>query len=177
MRYAGIIKNDIASGPGICVSFFTQGCPFHCKGCHNPETWDYDGGYRFTYKTMESIIEALQNNGIKRNLSIVGGEPLCDNNIPLVYAIIKRVKKEMPDIKINMWTGFTYESLKDRIDNNNKLKYILNNINYLIDGRYVEELRDITLYMRGSSNQRILDMKETLKNDEPCIIDYGEVCK
>ena len=161
-----MIKNDVASAPGVCVSFFTQGCPFRCKGCHNPETWDYKGGHQFTYKVMNELIEAIKANDIQRNLCIVGGEPLCDENIPLVFKIVKRIRREFPNIEITIWTGYTWEQLHQRESNIFKLKYIFNNINRLIDGRYVEELRDVTLYMRGSTNQRVIDMQETLKNNE-----------
>lgn len=177
MRYAGIIKNDIASAPGVCVSFFTQGCPFHCKNCHNPETWDYDGGYKFTNNTLNEIIEALQANGVKRNLCIVGGEPLCEQNIPVVFKVIKTIKSVLPNVKINIWTGYTYECLHARQSEDKRLAWILNNTDYLIDGRYVDELRDITLYMRGSSNQRILDMVKTRAYNKPYEVDYGHVYK
>lgn len=177
MRYAGIIKNDVASAPGVCVSFFTQGCPFHCEYCHNPETWDYDGGYEFTDKTMDELIKALQANNVHRNLSIVGGEPLCDNNIPLVFNIIKTLNEKLPSVKINIWSGYTWEQLEQRMKEDQCLCYILHHTSYLIDGRYIHQLRDITLYMRGSRNQRILDIPKTLVNGEPYIVDYGNVFK
>lgn len=108
MRYAGIIKNDVAAGEGVCVTFFTQGCAFHCPGCHNPETWDFDGGYEFTQKTMDTIIENLKANGVQRNFCIMGGEPLHPNNLFLTDLVITEVKKHYPDIKIYIWTGYTY---------------------------------------------------------------------
>lgn len=77
MRYAGIIKNDVCAAPGVCVTFFTQGCPHRCKGCHNPETWDFDGGKEFTHDTIDEVIEALNANDIERTFCIMGGEPLC----------------------------------------------------------------------------------------------------
>ena len=160
MRYAGIIKNDIAAGEGINVSFFTQGCPLHCKGCHNPQTWDFNGGKEFTIDTMNEIIESLNANGVQRNLSIMGGEPLCTENIFLVDMIIHKVKEVYPNIKIYVWTGYTYEQLLEQSQLEPKLKDILDNIDYLIDGPFILGERDITLAMRGSRNQRILDMKE-----------------
>ena len=164
MRYAGIVKNDIAAGEGVNVSFFTQGCPFHCMGCHNPQTWDFSGGKEFTADTLTELLEAINANGIKRNLSIMGGEPLCSENIFLVDMIILEVKKLYPDIKIYVWTGYTYEELLERLDEP-KVEKILDNIDYLIDGRFEIEKRDITLPMRGSSNQRILNMKELRKHE------------
>lgn len=163
MQYAGLIKNDIAAGEGINVSFFTQGCPFHCKGCHNPQTWDFAGGKEFTTETLEDIIQSISANGVQRNFSIMGGEPLCPENIFLVSMIILKVREIYPDIKIYLWTGYTYEELLTRLEP--KIQVILDNIDYLIDGPFILEQRDITLPMRGSANQRILNMKE-LRNNE-----------
>lgn len=165
MRYAGMIKNDIAAGEGVNVSFFTQGCPFKCKGCHNPQTWDFSGGKEFSPATLTELLDALSANGVKRNLSIMGGEPLCEENVFLVSLIILSVKEQFPDIKIYVWTGYTYEDLQIRSQLEPKIKTILDNIDYLIDGPFILEERDITLAMRGSRNQRILDMKE-LRNNE-----------
>ena len=158
MRYSGIIYNDTAAAPGVCLTFFTQGCPHHCKGCHNPETWDYEGGQRFTNDVLEDIIRGLHANGVNRTLCIMGGEPLCDRNIFLTALLIQQVKAKYPNQKIYLWTGYTYEELVKRYDN--KTKYVLSNIDCLIDGPFIEELRDTTLQMRGSSNQRIIYPKE-----------------
>ena len=158
MRYAGIIKNDVAAGEGVCVTFFTQGCNRHCPGCHNPETWDFNGGYEFTQQTLNNIIKALKANGVQRNFCIMGGEPLNSENLFLTDLIITEVKKYYPDIKIYVWTGYTYEELLDRSEN--LLQNILRNINVLVDGPFIQEKRDITLAMRGSSNQRIIELKE-----------------
>ena len=140
------------------LSFFVQGCPYHCKGCHNPETWDFNGGKEFTNKTLSSIIEGLTANGINRNLAIMGGEPLCQENLFLVDLVINEVKAQLPNTKIYIWTGSTYEELKNRQDN--LVQDILNNADVLIDGPFIEAQRDITLFMRGSTNQRILYLKE-----------------
>lgn len=158
MRYAGIIKNDVAAGEGICFSFYTQGCPHHCPGCHNPETWDFDGGKEFNTDILEEITRGLSANGIDRPLCILGGEPLCPENQFLVRLIIEDVKKKRPFTKIYIWTGYTYEELKENCSAH--LQAILENTDYLIDGPYIEELRDITLPMRGSSNQRVLDARD-----------------
>ena len=166
MRYAGIIKNDIAAGEGVNVSFFTQGCPFHCKGCHNPQTWDFDGGREFTADVLSDVINAIEANGVQRNLSIMGGEPLCAENLFLVDLLITEVKKKYPNIKIYIWTGYTYEELLKIEKMEPKLKWILNNIDYLIDGPFILAERDITLAMRGSRNQRILNMKELRHNEK-----------
>ena len=154
MKYAGIIKNDVAAGEGVCVTFFTQGCDKHCPGCHNPETWDFDGGYEFTQDTLISVIDALHANGVQRNFCIMGGEPLHPHNLFMTDLIITEVKKYYPNIKIYLWTGYTYEELLDRCE---KMLYnILDNIDVLIDGPFIQEQRDITLPMRGSANQRVI---------------------
>ena len=162
MRYAGIIKNDFSAAPGISVSFFVQGCPHHCKGCHNPETWDFDGGKEFTYDVLNDIAESLFANGISRSLAIMGGEPLCEQNIVLTLLVVKTIKETYPDVKIYIWSGYTYDYLMSHITTNLHLKQVLDYADFLIDGPYVEELRDISLPMRGSSNQKIIDLRKKI---------------
>ena len=162
MRYAGIIKNDFSAAPGISVSFFVQGCPHHCKGCHNPETWDFDGGKEFTYDVLNDIAESLFANGISRSLAIMGGEPLCEQNIFLTLLVVKTIKEKYPDVKIYIWSGYTYDYLMSHITTNLHLKQVLDYADFLIDGPYVEELRDISLPMRGSSNQKIIDLRKKI---------------
>ena len=157
MRYSGIIFNDTSAAPGICLTFFTQGCPHRCSGCHNPETWSYDGGLEFTSDTLRQVLTGLKKNDINRTFCIMGGEPLCDRNIFLTALLIQEVKKNYPDQKIYLWSGYVYEDLLNRKDN--KTNYILDNIDYLIDGPFIKELKDVTLPMRGSSNQRIIKLK------------------
>ena len=157
MKYAGLLKNDIAAGPGICVTFFTQGCPHHCLGCHNPETWAFDGGKEFHPDLIKEIVEALTANGVNRNFCIMGGEPLCPENEFLTMLLIIEIRKKLPDVPIYIWTGYTLEELLQKGD---RMKSILQSINFLIDGPYKQELHDATLQMRGSSNQRIIDMKK-----------------
>ena len=159
MKYAGLIKNDFSAATGVSVSFYTQGCPHHCPGCHNPETWDYDGGLEFTTDVINEIIEALQANGIKRSLSILGGEPLCPENTFLTLLVIKTIKEKLPDTEIYLWTGYTYDDLP----HNPNIKEILELITCLIDGPYIETERDITLPMRGSRNQRIIYLDKNKK--------------
>lgn len=156
MKYAGIIKNDMSAAPGVSVSFFTQGCPHHCKGCHNPETWNFEGGKEFTNETLNEILTALQANGIKRSFAVMGGEPLCQENSFLTYLVIKTVKDQYPDTPIYIWTGYYYEDLLK--DHNPRISQILELTDVLVDGPYVENLRDITLPLRGSSNQSIIDL-------------------
>lgn len=153
MRYAGIIKNDFSAAPGVSVTFFTQGCPHRCEGCHNPETWDFEGGEEVTHDTILDVIEAITANGLHRNLCIMGGEPLCPENQFLTNLIINSVKEKLPDTKVYLWTGYY---LKDLDFNNNRIEQILDKVDYIIDGPFEKDKRDITLFMRGSSNQHIL---------------------
>ena len=155
MRYAGLIKDDTAAGPGLCVTFFTQGCPHHCAGCHNPETWDFNGGIEFHPDLIKEIVDALTDRGIKRNLCIMGGEPLCPENEFLTMLIILEVRARVPDLKIYLWSGYTLEELRHK---GPRVRDILQQVDFLIDGRFDQELKDTTLKMRGSSNQQIIDM-------------------
>ena len=152
MRYAGLNKNDFTAAPGVSVTFYTQGCPHHCFGCHNPETWNFEGGKEFTPEVIDEILEALTANNIMRSLAIQGGEPLCVENEFLTLLIVKTVKEKFPDIKIYIWTGYYFNSLP----NTPYIKQILELTDCLIDGPYIEEERDITLPMRGSRNQNII---------------------
>lgn len=160
MRYSGLIKNDITAAPGLCVSFFTQGCPHHCPGCHNPETWDFNRGKEFTNDTLKEILEALTAQNIHRDLCIMGGEPLCQENAFLTRLIIQEVRKHVPKTKIYIWSGYTYEELK--ANQNPHIADSLRLADVLIDGPYIEAERDITLDMRGSRNQRIIDLSEKI---------------
>lgn len=162
MKYAGLMENDIVDGEGICVSLWTQGCPFHCSGCHNPETWDFDGGYEVPDDIRGEIVKAISANGITRNFSILGGEPLCEQNLDFVLNILTSVRIAYPHIKIYIWSGYTLEELIEKKDD--RIIEILKRCNYLIDGRYEESLRDTTLPLRGSSNQNIIELNTTITN-------------
>lgn len=163
VRYAGLDKNDIVNGKGFCVSFWTQYCPHKCKGCHNSETWDRNGGVLIEYSDLISqIIKSINANGILRNLSILGGEPLCKENIELVNNIINDIKNVYPNILIYCWTGYTFEELIK----NNTIRKTLSNIDILIDGKFILEQRDITLKLRGSKNQRIIKCKQSVNKKE-----------
>lgn len=160
MKYSGLILNDITAAPGLCVTFFVQGCPHRCKGCHNPETWDFEGGKEFTTGTLNEIISGLTAQGIQRNFCIMGGEPLCNENAFLTYLVAREVKEKVPGTKIYIWSGYTYEELKHH--HHPQARGVLDIADVLIDGPYIEEERDITLEMRGSRNQNIIDL--TKKN-------------
>lgn len=152
MRIADIKNNDIIDGEGVCVSIWFQGCPHHCPGCHNPETWDFTGGYEIEYEELEQkILKALNANGVQRNLSLLGGEPLCNENIQYTVKLAAAAKKAYPNITIYCWTGSTYEQILKQYGST-----VLDNIDILIDGPFIMKQRDITLHLRGSKNQRVL---------------------
>lgn len=156
MKYADIIYNDFTAGEGVSLTFFVQGCPIKCKGCHNPELQSFSAGKEFDGETMSNIIHGLTANEVKRNLCIQGGEPLCEENKFLTFMVIDNVKKALPEVPVYIWTGYTLEEIAQR--NDDRVNRILALTDYLIDGPYVEEERDITLKMRGSKNQRILKL-------------------
>ena len=159
-KIAGIYWDDTAAAPGISLSVYFSGCHFHCPGCHNPEAWDFNYGEEFTLEKLQEIINKLRKNNVCRRLSILGGEPLCDENINDVARLIKQIKTVYPDTIIYLWSGYTYEELLIRQEQNQQLKYILNTIDVLIDGRYEADKRDITLPLRGSTNQRVIYLHE-----------------
>lgn len=167
MRYNKIRKMDISNGPGVRVSIFMQGCSFHCKNCFNPETWDFKSGTEFTDETIDKIID-LANNDYIKGLSILGGEPMHPNNIKGTTKLAKKFKEIYPDKTIWVWSGFLFDrDLKD--------KEVLNYIDVLVDGRYEDELHDFTLKWRGSSNQRVIDVKKTLKNNKIVLLKEKEL--
>lgn len=151
MNYAKIKKVDIANGPGVRVSLFVSGCRNHCKGCFNPETWDFDYGRPFTRATEDEIIEALRPSWIQ-GLSILGGEPTEEENAAVLIPFLKRVRAVLPDKDIWLYSGYTYEMLRD--------KEILTLVDVLVDGPFLLEQKDAGLAFRGSRNQRIIDLRE-----------------
>ena len=154
MRYANLITEDCVNGEGVCVSLFMQGCHFHCPGCHNPETWDFNGGREVDIDDLiAAIVTAISRNKIQRNFSILGGEPLAPENIHNTAIIIQAVRLVYPDIKIFVWTGYELDELPE----NNDMQKIKENINKLITGRFKIEERDVSLPLRGSRNQQIID--------------------
>ena len=157
MRYAAIKENDIANGPGVNVSFWVQGCKNHCKDCQNPETWSFTGGKEFTKDTLNNLFKALKANGINRSLSILGGEPLCPENIPITKYVIQQVKEKYPETKIYLWSGYYYDEL---IKNKEIKEEIFPYLDILVDGPYINSQRDIILKWRGSRNQNIIYLKK-----------------
>nr|DAQ39288.1 MAG TPA: anaerobic ribonucleoside-triphosphate reductase activating protein [Caudoviricetes sp.] len=166
MRYASIKPNDSINGEGVCVSLFVQGCEGKCPNCFNKETWNFNGGKPFGGRELQYIKRSLTANGIKRNFSILGGEPLHSNNIKEVTTIINEIKTFDNSIKIYVWTGYLYEDLLKKYG-----EKIFKNIDVLIDGRFEMEEKDVTLKLRGSSNQRIIDIPKTLKEHRVVLLD------
>jgi len=157
MRYNLIRKMDISNGPGVRVSIFMQGCSFHCKNCFNKETWDFEGGKEFNDKVIEEVLDLCKESHIK-GLSILGGEPMHPTNIEGTTKLAKAFKEKYPQKNLWVWSGFKFEDLKD--------KEVLNYIDVLVDGQYVDELHNFTLKWRGSSNQRVIDIKKSLEEDK-----------
>ena len=145
---------DISNGPGLRVSIFFQGCPFHCKNCFNPETWDFNGGEEYTSEVQKRVLDLAKLSHIK-GLSILGGEPLDDKNINGVLELAKSFKEMYPDKSIWLWTGNTFDNKKD--------KEIMKYLDVVVDGQYKDELRDPRLKWKGSSNQRVIDVKKSLE--------------
>ena len=150
MNYAGIITNDIANGPGVRVSLFVSGCRNQCTGCFNPETWDFSYGKPFTKETENTILDALRPSWIQ-GLSILGGEPTEPENEEALVPFLKRVRAELPDKDIWLYSGRTYETLKNDA--------LLKLADVLVDGPFVQAQKDMRLAFRGSRNQRIINLR------------------
>ena len=161
-RYYGIIADDVVNGEGICVSFWVMGCEHHCPGCHNKAAWntDLNAGKKLPDDYLEQILHLISKNGVQRNFSMLGGEPLLGINRELVLTILKKVKENYPTIKTYLWTGYVWESIIDQPLVRDIMKYV----DVLIDGPFILEKRDISLFLRGSDNQRVIDVQKTIES-------------
>lgn len=171
--YYGEIKNfDIANGEGIRVSLFVSGCTHNCKGCFNPETWDFSYGKPYTAETEQSIIDMLSFEYVD-GLSLLGGEPFEPDNQRELVKLLRRIRNELPHKNVWCYTGYTLESdlLGDSRARCEVTNEMLSMIDVLVDGEFKEELKDISLAFRGSSNQRIIDLKKTLQSGETVTIE------
>ena len=168
MNYGEIKKYDIADGEGVRVSLFVSGCTHHCKGCFNAETWDFNFGKPFTEETVNELIEALEP-GYITGLTLLGGEPFEPANQQALLPFIRKVKEMFPQKTIWCYTGYTLETdlLSESRARCECTDEMLSYIDVLVDGEFVQELKDIRLIFRGSSNQRVLRLQETLLKGEP----------
>ena len=158
MRYNKIRKMDISDGPGVRVSIFMQGCAFNCEKCFNPETHDFTKGEEFTDETIDKVLKLCEPDHID-GLSILGGEPMHPNNIEGTTKLAKAFKEKYPQKSLWAWSGFLFdEGLKD--------KDVMNYVDVLVDGQYVDALRNPTLEWRGSANQRVIDVKKSKRENK-----------
>lgn len=208
MRYAQIRSMDISNGEGVGVSLFVQGCPFHCKNCFNSDTWDFNGGKEWTEEIKNKFMELIDRPYIRR-ISILGGEPLAEQNLDGVLSLIKEIREKypisqnpnsenigksrvlenenskeirisFPDKTIWLYTGFEWNSLMSKIcqptfpdkdferiiEIHKKRKEIISNVDVLVDGEYIDEQKDLSLKFRGSKNQRVIDVKQSLAQNK-----------
>lgn len=176
MRYAQIRSMDISNGEGVGVSLFVQGCPLHCKNCFNSDTWDFNGGKEWTEEIKDRFMKLIDRPYIKR-VSFLGGECLAEQNLNEVLKLVKEIRISFPEKTIWLYTGFCWNDImcsfaglqadyvvldKKDIEAWEKRKEIISNADVLVDGEYIDEQRDITLKWRGSSNQRVISVVDSL---------------
>ncbi|MFI3208270.1 MAG: anaerobic ribonucleoside-triphosphate reductase activating protein [Eubacteriales bacterium] len=162
MRYAQIRKCDIANGAGIRTSLYIQGCSRHCKGCFNPETWDFQGGKPWTEDVEREFLNLIGKPHIV-GVTILGGEPLEPQSRAGVLDLLQKIRQRYPKKNIWIYSSYVYEELLE------ECREILENIDVLVDGMFVEELKDARLKFRGSSNQRVIDVVKSLQEGgDPC---------
>ena len=179
MRYAQIRSMDISNGEGVGVSLFVQGCPFHCFNCFNSETWDFNGGKEWTEEIKDKFMKIIDRPYIKR-VSFLGGECLAEQNLDGILDLIKEIRISFPKKTIWLYTGFEWNSLMSKIcqptfpdekfehDRNIHMKRqkIISNVDVLVDGEYIDEQKDLTLKFRGSKNQHVIDVKQSLAQNK-----------
>ena len=174
MRYASIRSMDISNGEGAGISLFVQGCHFHCKNCFNKDTWDFNGGKEWTPEVEDKFIELASRPYIKR-ISILGGEPLADENLDGVLNLVNRFRLLMPEKTIWLYTGYTFEQIMkyeygNKYINNFNVdalrQIIVSQVDVLVDGRYIDSQRNISKKWCGSNNQRVINIKESLKQNK-----------
>ena len=175
MRYSSMRNLDISNGEGVGVSLFVQGCPFHCKNCFNSDTWDFNGGREWTEKIKDKFMKLINRPYIKR-ISFLGGECLAEQNLDEILSLIKQIRISFPEKTIWLYTGFEWNSLMSKIcqptfpdekfehDRNIHMKRqkIISNVDVLVDGEYIDEQKDLSLKFRGSKNQRVIDVRQSL---------------
>ena len=171
MRYSKIREMDVSNGEGLGVSLFVQGCHFHCRGCFNPETWDFSGGKEWTNEIKNKFLELAGRSYINR-ISILGGEPLCDENVTDVLLLIKELKAKYPNKNIWLYTGYNFDEIIKR-GNTNEQNYwkkrfeAVLNVDMVVDGQFQIENQDLyneKIVFAGSTNQRIINIQDAMKN-------------
>lgn len=166
MRYGAIKKRDIANGIGVRVVLFVSGCTHHCKGCFQPETWSFDYGQDYTKATEDEILEALRPAFID-GLTLLGGEPFEPQNQAELIKLLRRIRKELPEKTVWAFSGYTFEELTGESRARCAVTdEMLSMVDVLVDGEFVEEKRNISLQFRGSENQRLIDVPNTLKSGQ-----------
>lgn len=179
MRFASMRNLDISNGEGVGVSLFVQGCDRHCFNCFNPDTWDFNGGKEWTEEAKNKFIKLIDRPYINR-ISVLGGEPLAEQNLDEILSLIKEIRISFPEKTIWLYTGFEWNSLMSKIcqptfpdekfehDRNIHMKRqkIISNVDVLVDGEYIDEQKDLTLKWRGSKNQRVIDVKQSLAQNK-----------
>ena len=175
IRYASIREMDISNGEGVGVALFVQGCPFHCYNCFNPDTWDFNGGKEWTKDTEDKLIELANKPYIKR-LSILGGEPLADENLDGVLHLVDRFRLSFPNKSIWIYSGYTLNQVMNPVVTSDfnperdevihKIQEIVRQCTVIVDGKYIDSQRDITLKWRGSKNQRVIDIQKSLQQNK-----------
>lgn len=172
MNYAAIKKNDIANGVGVRVSLFVSGCRHHCKNCFNKETWNFEYGYPFTDDTVKEIMDALDHDYVD-GLSLLGGEPFEPENQEALASLAEEFRKRFPEKTLWCYTGFSFENdlLPGKVGNPEIANRLLSKIDVLVDGRFIDELKDSSLLFRGSSNQNIIDVKKSLEANKTVLLE------
>ena len=173
MRYAQIRSMDISNGEGVGVSLFVQGCPFHCKNCFNSDTWDFNGGKEWTEEIKDRFMKLIDRPYIKR-ISFLGGECLAEQNLDEVLKLVQEIRISFPKKTIWLYTGYSYSEifrgqslcLSQEGLNNFKRREIIKLCNIVVDGEYIDEQKDLTLRWRGSKNQRVIDVKQSLAQNK-----------
>lgn len=167
MRYSNIDKIEIINGEGVGCALFVQGCPFHCAGCFNPETWNFDGGKEWNSEIQNQFI-CMMNKPYITRVTILGGEPLAEQNLTGVLDLLVLIKRVYPEKRIWLYSGYKYEQIRDgKITTDKSINFlrnaILRRVDVFVDGPFIQEKKDLTLKFRGSSNQRIIDLAKMRK--------------
>ena len=177
IRYAQIRSLDLSNGEGVGVALFVQGCHFHCLNCFNPETWDFNGGNEWTEETKEKFLKLADRPYIKR-ISILGGEPLAEENLDDVLDLVNKIRLSIPQKSIWLYTGYEWQHIFDQQwyyhpktqENLSigrwKQQQIVSQCDVLVDSIYIDDQKDITLKWRGSNNQRVIDSQKSLQQEE-----------